>query len=114
MKKIVIGLACFFAFEMQALEYEKQYENDYIGVARVKIMPHEEIDFHRDTTPQIVIALKGGTITRLEADGSITPVEFPTGIAVYRKPDAEGQLHKSINKSTEAVELIVIQLKSSN
>lgn len=33
--------------------------------------------------PQVVIALKGGTIKSLEADGQATDVAFPTGKAVF-------------------------------
>ncbi len=97
---------------MSALEYELQFENDQIAVSKIKIMPKEEIGLHRDVLPQIVIALKGGTITRLEADGSETDVHFPTGKAVYRGIDPENELHKSVNKGSEPVEIISIQLKS--
>jgi hypothetical protein len=33
---------------VQALEYEPQFENDQISVAKAKIQPHEEIGLHRD------------------------------------------------------------------
>ncbi len=114
MKKVLLAtLMCFLSFEMQALEYEKQFENDQICVAKAKISPHEEIGLHRDVYPQVVIALKGGTITRLEADGRTTDVKFPTGEAVYREADPENEQHHSVNNSSESVELITIQLKNS-
>lgn len=114
MKKILAVLTCFLSFEMQALEYEQQFENDQICIAKAKILPHEEIGLHRDVYPQVVIALKGGTITRLEADGRVTDVKFPTGTAVFREADdPENGLHRSVNNSSESVELIIIQLKNS-
>lgn len=113
MQKILLVLACFLALEIEALEYQLQFENDQVCAARVKILPHEEIGLHRDAYPQVVVALKGGTITRLEADGRIIDVEFPTGVAVYRPTDPENQLHRSINNSDTPVELIIIQLKNS-
>lgn len=106
-------LMCFLSFEMQALEYEQQFENDQICIAKAKIFPQEEIGLHRDVHPQVVIALKGGTITRLEADGRFTDVKFPTGTAVFREADPENELHRSVNNSSESVELIIIQLKNS-
>ncbi len=66
---------------------------------------------HRDAYPQVVVALQGGVITRLEADGSTVDVNFPTGKAVFREIDPPDQLHRSINNSSAPVELIVIQLK---
>ena len=44
MRKILAVLLCLLSFEMQALEYEQQFENDQICIAKVKISPYEEID----------------------------------------------------------------------
>lgn len=107
-----IFLACFIISKIYALEYVPQFENDQISIARVKVEPNEEIGLHRDAYSQVVIAIKGGTITRIEADGSFTDVQFPTGVAVIRDPDPENELHKSLNASSEPIELIVIQLKN--
>src|ERR1700688_4075172 len=85
MKSILLSVLYLASASIQALEYEPQFENDQICVAKAKIQPHEEIGLHRDAYPQVVIALKGGTITRLEADGRITEVRFPTGVAVIRE-----------------------------
>ena len=111
MKSWFFGLFCLISLQAQALEYEIQIENDHVSVARAKIMPHEEIGLHRDAYPQVVVALQGGVITRLEADGSTIDVNFPTGKAVFREIDPPDQLHKSVNNSTTPVELIIIQLK---
>lgn len=113
MKRLLIALACFSAIQLQAFEYEPQFENDQVAVAKVTIFAHEEIGLHRDPYPEVVIALKGGTITRLEADGSITEVKFPTNAPVFREADPEDEFHKSVNNSSEEIELIVIQLKNS-
>lgn len=101
MKRILAAIACMLAFALPALEYEVQFENEQVNVARVKVMP------------QIVIALQGGTITRLEQNGTKTEVQFPTGKAVFREVDPPEQLHCSVNDSSEAVELIIVQLKSA-
>ncbi|MDP1880031.1 MAG: hypothetical protein Q8K60_03720 [Parachlamydiaceae bacterium] len=111
MKYLLFGLISLFSFDIQALEYEIQLENESVSVAHVKILPNEEIGQHRDTYPQIIVALQGGIITRLEDDGSTTDVNFPTGQAVFREVDPPNQLHKSINNSSTPVELIIIQLK---
>lgn len=113
MQKFLIGLACFLVFEIQALEYQIQLDNDLVSVSKVKIFPHEEIGLHRDVYPQVVIGITGGTITRLETDGQKVDVVFPTGIAVFRSADPENQLHRSVNNSDDAVELLIIQLKNS-
>lgn len=112
MKSALLALS-FLAFtSIHALEYELQFENDQICVAKAKIGPHEEIGLHRDVYPQVVIAIKGGTITRLEADGRVTDVQFPTDVAVFRPADPQDELHTSVNNSSEPIELLIIQMKN--
>lgn len=111
-KKILLGLACFLHIQSQALEYELHFENESVTAAKVTIFPYEEIGLHRDTTPHVVVALKGGVLTRIEADGRLVDVHFPTGIAVFRCVDPPNELHKTINSSSESIELIIISLKN--
>jgi len=113
MKKFLI-LACLALTQIQPLEYEVQFENDQVCVSRLVIEPKEEIGSHRDASPQVVVGLRGGTITRLEADGREVEVQFPTGKAVYRPVDPENELHKSVNRSNSPVEIIIIQMKTGS
>lgn len=113
MKKAFFTAVIFLSVQVFALEYEQQIDNDQIAVSRVKISPNEEIGLHRDVYPQVVVALQGGTITRLEADGKAVDVQFPTGVAVFRQQDPEGELHKSVNRTSKSIELIIIQLKNN-
>jgi hypothetical protein len=93
------------------MKYETLFENNQITLSKVTIMAQEEIGWHRDAYPEIVIAIRGGTITRIEANGTIKDVTFPTGTAVHRKADPIGELHRSINKGSEDLELIVLAMK---
>jgi quercetin dioxygenase-like cupin family protein len=111
MKKLLFILVGMVSLSLSALESEVQFKNDEMCIVKVKMMPHEEIGEHRDEYPQIVIGLKGGTITRLEQDGSTTDVEFPTGEAVVCQADPLGEVHRAVNHSSEEIELLVIQLK---
>lgn len=108
--KYVLLVGIFFS-NIHALEYAKKFENDKVSVAYVKIAPQEEIGLHYDKLPQLVIALAGGIITRLEADGSTTDVEFPTGKLVFRPAETSDKMHKSINSTSNAIELMVIEFK---
>ena len=65
------------------MEYEPLFENEQINVAKVKVQAGEEIGLHRDAYPQVVFALKGGIITRLEADGRKVDVHSPTGQQLF-------------------------------
>ncbi len=102
---------CLVITNAQALEYIKQFENEYICIAYVKIMPNEETEMHYDQYPQQVKSLHGGVITRLEADGTTTKVHFPKGEWVYRPSETADKIHKSVNETSTPIELIVVQLK---
>jgi hypothetical protein len=112
MKYSLLLLASLFSYSVQAMEYEKQFENDHVCVSRVKIMSQGETGLHYDMYPQMVIALQGGVLTRHEADGSITKVDFPTHKAVMRPSETEDKMHKTVNMQSYPVELIIIQLKN--
>ncbi len=112
MKSILIAAACLLSLNINAAEAEVTFENDQVRVLNVKILAHEEIGLHRDEYPQIVMSLKGGTITRLEADGSKTEVHFPKGEAIYREADPVGEMHKSVNNTCKPIELVIVQLKT--
>jgi hypothetical protein len=111
MKSVALLAACLYAANIHSIEYEVKFENDLVHVSKAKVMPNEEIGAHRDELPRVVIALQGGTITRLEADGTTNDVKFPTGEPVFLEMDPPNELHKAVNNSDSPVELIVIQLK---
>jgi hypothetical protein len=113
MKKILIAAACVLSLNAGAVESEVQFENDQVRILSVKILAHEEIGLHRDAYPHVVMSIKGGTITRLEADGSKTEVHFPKGEAVFREADPVGAMHTSVNNTCKPIELVVVQLKSN-
>lgn len=114
MKKSLTLVSCLLSLSVFAVESEVQFENDQISATKLKILAHEEIGLHRNEYPQIVVAIKGGTITRIEADGSTTLVDFPKGQAVYRPVDPPNEFHKSVNNSCKPMELIIIQFKQGS
>lgn len=111
MRKFLPLLA--LCFSLQGLEYEVQFEDSKVIVVRAKIEAHETAELHRDDIPHLVTAIKGGVLTRIEADGTENVVAFPTGVTIYRDKDPIGEYHRTENRSDEAVELIIINLKPS-
>ncbi len=111
MPKVLILLLCLLTFKLPAFEYEQQFENSDVCVTRIKIFPHEEFPLHRDVYPKILVALQGGILTRLEADGREIDVVLPTGVPIFRKPDPENELHRAINRADEPIEVIAIEFK---
>ena len=92
------------------MDYELQYENDLVKVARAILAPGEKIGLHADLLPTVVISPNGGVITRLEQDGSETHVHFPKDVPVLR--EINPALHESFNASSDPLELILISFKT--
>lgn len=111
MRNIFLALACLIPFIAQALEVEKQFENEKISVLKVRLEAGEEIGLHRDEYPRVVIGLQGGTIHRIEQAGTCNEIVFPTGKAVFLEADPVGEQHRAVNKTDQAIEVIVVQLK---
>lgn len=46
-----------------------QFENEYVRVWKTVIMPHQPLKMHRHDCARVVVGLKGGSLTKLEATG---------------------------------------------
>jgi hypothetical protein len=112
MRRILVAAICLLSMKAYAVETEVQFENNRVRTSSVKLLAHEEVGWHRDDCPRVVVSFKGGTLTRIEADGSRTDLHFPKGEAVFLEADPDGELHKSVNNTCKPIELIVIQLRS--
>ena len=112
MKIIYFLILSLIPFASQALEYKVEFENAEVRVSKIKMLPGEKVGPHRDECSRIVIGLKGGTYTRIEADGSFTKVSFPPGEAIFLPADPVGQLHSGENGDKE-LEIIVVELKTA-
>ena len=111
MKKLLSSLFLLFTIQATALEFEQQFENERVNVVRVLVNPGDEIDWHRDAFRQVVVTLQGGIVTRLEDNGDVNDVIFETGKTTFREPDPEGCCHRTVNRFSDPVEIILIQLK---
>lgn len=111
MRNVLSVALIFFPWLIQSLEHELQFENDDVRVSRVVLGGKEEVGLHRDEHPHVVIALRGGSVMRLEQDGSTNEVHFPTRGVVFREVDPVGQLHSTVNLSDNPIEIIVVELK---
>ncbi len=109
MKYIFLAFVSLFPLSVHAYEEELLYENSKVGVYKWKLMPHDSVGQHRDLNPEILIAIQGGTVTRLGEDGSTSEITLPTNKAIYQEPDLE--LHDGINNTNAPIEAIMIELK---
>ena len=108
MKNSLFAAACLLPILAQGYDEEVLFENEQVYISKWKILPGEAVGRHCDDHPQVVIALKGGTITRIGEDGSTTDSFLPTGKAIFQEADPE--LHDAINASNQEIEAIMIEI----
>lgn len=114
MKRSLFAItACLLPFVVQGMDYEIQLENEEVRVSKWKIMPGEEIGLHRNEYPRVVFATQGGTMMRIEEDGSTNELIFPGGVAVFLNADPIDQLHRGVNSSETPIEAFMVEIKKA-
>jgi quercetin dioxygenase-like cupin family protein len=88
-----------------------QFENDYVRVWKSIIEPKQPLTQHRHEHGRTLIALAGGTMTIVQADGSSKSVVWETGKAYWLDADPPGRTHADVNEGPRAIEVIVVEMK---
>ena len=88
-----------------------QFENEHVQVWKSVIAPDQPLEIHRHDSPRAIIALKGGTLTVVSDAGERRDMTWETGRAYWLDADPPGELHGDVNRGSEPVEVIVVQLK---
>ena len=89
-----------------------QFENGHVKVWKSIILPNQPLSMHRHDNPRAIIAVKGGTLTLVSDAGDERDMVWETGSAYWLDIDPEGELHGDVNKGSEPMEVIVVQLKN--
>lgn len=88
-----------------------QFENERAVSWKSIIPPHTESTLHRHDRYRTVIAIVGGDLTLVGADGKKTVVKYETGKAYWAAPMPPGEMHKDVNETGKTIELIVVENK---
>jgi hypothetical protein len=88
-----------------------QFENAAVTVWKTVLGPHEKIGMHRHEHGRVVVALKGGTLTIPQEDGSARRLVLETGKAYWLDADPPEKLHGDANESDRPIEMMVVELK---
>ena len=88
-----------------------QFENDRAVSWKSVIPPHTESTLHRHDRYRTIVAIVGGDLTLVSADGKKTVVHYETGKAYWQAPMLAGEMHKDANETGKTIELVVIEIK---
>ncbi len=88
-----------------------QFDNERAASWKSVIPPHTESTLHRHDRFRTVIGIVGGDLTTVSADGRKTVTRYETGKAYFQTPMPPGEMHKDVNETNKAIELIVVEMK---
>jgi hypothetical protein len=88
-----------------------QFENDRAVSWKSVIPAHTESTLHRHDRYRTIVAIVGGDLTLVGADGKKTVVHYETGKAYWQAPMPAGEMHKDANETGQTIELVVIEIK---
>lgn len=89
-----------------------QFENDDVKVWKSIILPNQPLALHRHDHGRTIVALKGGTLDIVDAESeTIQSMTWETGKAYWLGVDPPGQQHGDLNRGTEPIEVIVVEMK---
>ena len=87
------------------------FENDRVRVWDLRLEPGESTGLHRHETDYFYVAIGGGSLQGVAADGTPKPVrEMTDGEVVFREVDV-GEIHEAINVGDSPWRNLVIELK---
>lgn len=102
------------AFQQQAsgTRREPQFENGNVQVWKSIIMPNQPLALHRHDFGRTIVALKGGTLDIVDANGKTTQqMKWETGKAYWLDADPPNTQHGDMNRGKEPIEVMVVQMK---
>jgi hypothetical protein len=92
---------------------EPQFENGEVRVWKSIIMPNQPLALHRHDHGRTIVALKGGTLDVVDAQGkTMSKMTWETGKAYWLDADAPNTQHGDMNYGQEPIEVIVVELKN--
>jgi quercetin dioxygenase-like cupin family protein len=106
------GVAAGALQTAQTTRREPQFENEHVAVWKSIIMPNQPLALHRHDLGRTIVALKGGTLDIVDANGKTTKQEkWESGKAYWLPADPPGTQHGDMNRGKEPMEVIVVQMK---
>ena len=94
--------------EMQRIP---QFDNSRATSWKSVIPPHTESTLHRHDRYRTIVAIVGGDLKNVSAAGETTVTHYEAGKAYWQAPMPPGAMHKDVNDTDKAIELIVVEIK---
>ena len=88
-----------------------QFENDSVKVWKSIVMPGTPLTLHRHEHGRTIVVLAGGDLKVVKESGKTEVMHWETGKAYWLPPDPPGEMHKDVNDTGKAIEVMVVEMK---
>jgi beta-alanine degradation protein BauB len=90
-----------------------QFENSEVVVWKTTVMPHAPLQMHTHDHPRVIVALQGGTMKIVYADGAPETQQWDTGKAYWLSSEEGKRRHADANQGNKPIEVMVVELKNA-
>ena len=91
-----------------------QFENDQVAVWRTTILPKAPLAMHTHDHPRVIVALSGGDMKIVYADGGSQNEHWDTGKAYWLSLEEGKRRHADSNQGDKPIDVMVVELKKAN
>lgn len=90
-----------------------QFENSEVAVWKTTVMPKAPLEMHTHDHPRVLVALQGGDMKIVYADGGSQDEHWDTGKAYWLGVEEGKRRHADSNQGGKPIEVMVIELKNA-
>jgi hypothetical protein len=90
-----------------------QFENADVAVWKTTVMPNAPLQMHTHDHPRVIVALQGGTMKIVYADGASETQRWDTGKAYWLSSEEGKRRHADANQGDKPIEVMVVELKGA-
>ena len=90
-----------------------QFENADVAVWKTTVMPNAPLQMHTHDHPRVIVALQGGTMKIVYADGTCETQQWDTGKAYWLSSEEGKRRHADANQGNKPIEVMVVELKNA-
>jgi hypothetical protein len=90
-----------------------QIENADVAVWKTTVMPNAPLQMHTHDHPRVIVALQGGTMKIVYADGTSETQRWDTGKAYWLSSEEGKRRHADANQGDKPIEVMVVELKNA-
>jgi len=88
-----------------------QFDNERATAWKSVIPARSQSTMHRHDHFRTVVALTGGGLKTVTADGQTTVTPLEKGKAYWFAPMPPGVMHKDVNDTDQTIEVVVVEVK---